>query len=209
MNTRRFSWYMLAASFILSVGMAHAEVIYTFPSDYPSQLGLFSPTDTQLGRLSRNGIPQDWTGGELYPGEINLTTTYGYETFAVDVMGYPYIQITVDSVATTLFASAYENSYSPINKQLNWLGDAGSSGNYFGVDPIYFQVYVQPGSNLQVVINETTVNGGTGQSFGLMVEGFFDTQYNDKSTVPEPSTIFLVCAGIVFLPLLRLRRSRG
>ena len=38
---------------------------------------------TQLGRLSRNGIAQDWSLGEAFPGVINTGTTYHYHVFSI------------------------------------------------------------------------------------------------------------------------------
>jgi hypothetical protein len=207
MKIRRFSWYLLFAVFVLSAAMAHAEVIYLSPSDYPSSLGIFSPTGTQLGRLNRNGVPSDWSASKSFPGVFNPATIYNYQVFDVNVGLYPFIQIEFDDPYAAFFASAYLGSYAPANLALNYLGDPGSSGNPFG-NPNYFQVQVPINTELLIVINETTHNGGIGLPFGLMVEGFYDTNFTDATNVPEPSTILLVCAGMALLPLLLLRGSR-
>ena len=66
----------------------------------------------------------------------------------------------------------------------NWLGDAGTSGNSFGTDPLFFQVVIPANGNLLVVLNNTGAgNVGVGNSFHLTVEGFYDTQFGDT---PEP-----------------------
>src|SRR5690349_12914527 len=72
-----------------------------------------SASPTQLGRLSRNAIAQDWTGGEPFPGVINTTTTYNYVTFTIPVGPLRFIQISIDAPTTTEFASAYVNAYVP------------------------------------------------------------------------------------------------
>ena len=81
----------LAVLTLLATGSAHASVIL----DTSGALLLTDPT--QLGRLSRNGLPQDWTGGELFPGTLNPATQYHYQTFLVNVGMTPFIQIEFDS----------------------------------------------------------------------------------------------------------------
>src|SRR5450432_4059187 len=132
------------AALFLTCGLADATVIYT------SSISITSADPTQLGRLSRAGVSQDWDGGEDFPGVINPGSTYHYRTLDLDLTaleaGYTdygvYIQIDFDSTASTTFLSAYLNSYSPPDLQTNWLGDPGFSGNFFGVDPLFFQVIV-------------------------------------------------------------------
>ncbi len=122
---------------------SYAEVIDSFTS------ALTTTDPTQLGRLSRNGISQDWTGSEgAFSGVINTTTTYHYTTYTytpTDLLDAQYIQIDVDSVSANTFFSAYFGSYDPLNPAAGCLGDAGSSGNAFGVDPLFFQVIVPVG----------------------------------------------------------------
>ncbi|HUK53893.1 MAG TPA: PEP-CTERM sorting domain-containing protein [Candidatus Binatia bacterium] len=159
--------------------------------------GALSLTDpTQLGRLSRNGIPQDWTGTEPYPGEINPGVTYHYEIFdipAAEIALTPYIQISVDSVSTNTFFSVYDGSYDPTNEAANWLGDAGSSGNFFGIDPIFFQVTAGSGDLLILVNNTGALNAGIGDPFTVTVEGFIDTEFDDPpANVPEPASLVLL-----------------
>jgi hypothetical protein len=169
---------------------------------------LTSSDPTQLGRLSRNGIPQDWTGGEPFPGVINTGTTYTYQTYVIPIGVLNFIQIEIDDVAATEFASAYLNSYSPssvapnFGLDQNWLGDPGASGNFFGVDPQFFQVVVPQFSHLVVVVNNTTP-GIFNVPYTITVEGFLDSNFGE---VPEPST--LVLAGSVLL-LVGLRKFRS
>jgi hypothetical protein len=126
---------------VLAVPGIRAELLATFTST-------ITPGDpTQLGRLSRNGIPQDWSGGEPFPGVLNTTLTYNYTTFTVPIVYLNFVQISIDDPAVTEFASAYTTSYLPNSAgapnfgfETHWLGDAGFSGNSFGVDPAFFQV---------------------------------------------------------------------
>jgi hypothetical protein len=168
---------------------------------------------TQTGRLSRNGIQQDWAGTELFPGVINTTTTFHYDTYIVNVGITPFIQIDFDSVPANTFVSAYLTSYLPNSAgspnfgfDQHWLGDAGLSGNSFGTDPLFFNVIVPVNSNLVVVVNEVSPVG-LGQSYTLTVEGFLDSEYTDApSAVPEPSSALLI--GTSLLPIILLARKR-
>ena len=176
---------------------------------------LSSSDPTQLGRLSRNAIPQDWTGGEPYPGVINPTTSYHYRTvtipwylFVYDSGDFAkYVQIEVDSTAATTFASAYLNSYDSTNLALNWLGDPGTSGDSFPNDTLFFQVLLgNPGDSLVIVMNESTINGGLNLPMTVNVEAFTDTMYTDPAgaPVPEPASMVLLGSGLV-APWLRKR----
>lgn len=180
-----------------------------------STVGSLSSSDlTQTGRLSRNGIQQDWAGTELFPGVINTTTTFHYKTYVVNVGITPFIQIDFDSVPANTFVSAYLTSYLPNSAgspnfgfDQHWLGDAGLSGNFFGTDPLFFNVIVPVNGNLVVVVNEVSPVG-LGQAYGLTVEGFLDSEYTDPpSAVPEPSSALLI--GTSLLPIILLARKRN
>ena len=180
--------------------------------DVSGALALTDPT--QMGRLSRNGIGQDWAGDEPFPGVINTSTVYRYHTYLVNVGITPFIQVIFDSVSPNTFVSAYDTSYAPNSAgapnfgfNTNWLGDAGVSGNDFGVDPLFFQVIVPAGHNLVIVVNNTAAgNIGVGDPFRLLVEGFVDTEFTDP--VPEPATLVLAGSGLAMLALRRRRRKR-
>ena len=103
----------LAASLLLC-GLAQATVIFS------GSLSVSAGDPTQLGRLSRNGVPQDWSGGEPFPGVINPATSYHYVTLDLDLGALEaghvfggFIQIIFDSVFTTTFLSAYLNTLQP------------------------------------------------------------------------------------------------
>jgi hypothetical protein len=199
---------------LTAAGSARAATIF----DVTSALTLADPT--QLGRLSRNAIPQDWAGGEPFPGVINTTTTYHYHEYVVNVGLTPFIQIEVDSVSANTFFSAYDTTYAPdsagspnLGFDINWLGDAGTSGNFFGVDPIFFQVLVPQNHNLVVVVNNTPGGvGGIGDPFHLTVEGFIDSEFTEpgptETPVPEPATMLLTGGGMAFAALRRRFQRR-
>ena len=193
------SWIKLLMVAIATTGAARATVIL----DLSSSLTLADPT--QLGRLSRNGIPQDWAGGEPFPGVFNPATTYHYHTYSVNVGLTPFIQIEFDS-GTNLFVSAYDTTYNPAALATNWLGDPGLSGNFFPGDPQFFQVIVPANHNLIIVVNNTAAaNVGVGDPFRLTVEGFIDTEFTD---LPEPATLFLCSGGLALLLVGGRIRSR-
>jgi PEP-CTERM motif len=179
-------------------------------SDFTSLLTAADPT--QLGRLSRNGVAQDWDGDEAFSGVINTTTVYNYTTYSIDVGVDSFIQIDMDSLSANTFASAYLESYTPgaaNGFQTNWLGDAGSSGNLFGTDPIFFQVQVPVDDTLVVVVNTTGAGGlGLGDPYHLTVEGYIDSSFDDAppTTTPEPSTACLFGGGLLLAGALAGRR---
>lgn len=154
------------------------------------------PADAvQQGRLSRNSVPQNFAGSEAYPGAINLGTSYAYTTidvpFAANALQDVYYDITFDDVSTDLFASAYANAYNPLDKAANWLGDAGTSGNYFGVDALFFDVVVSKGSSLKLVVN--SANGtGPSSTANYFIAAYSDSEYDEDflqaAAVPEPGT---------------------
>ncbi|MEO8367884.1 MAG: PEP-CTERM sorting domain-containing protein [Candidatus Solibacter sp.] len=187
-----------------SARLANAAVLYS------SDVSIFGSDPTQLGRLSRNGVPQDWSGQEAYPGIINPATSYHYKTVSIFVPNWlPFLQISLDSNSANIFGSAYDTSYNSANLSQNWLGDAGASGNFFGTSPRFFQVFAQTafatpaGGLVVIVLNETVTNAGLNSPVGVLVEAFSDTDFNEA---PEPSTCLLFGAGVVSLAAFHRRR---
>ena len=202
--------FILPLLALLATAAAQASVIL----DVASALDLEDPT--QLGRLSRNGIPQDWLGDEPFPGVITTTVSYHYHAYLVNVGDTPFVQIEVDSVSRDTFVSAYDTSYLPDSAgtpnfgfDTNWLGDAGASGNLFGVDPAHFQVLVPQNHELLVIVNNTSGNAGIGDPFHLTVEGFIDSDFTNPPGVPEPTTVFVCGAGLALMALARRIRRKN
>jgi len=184
---------------LLIVVPAHGSVIFDVSG------ALVLGDSTQLGRLSRNGVPQDWSGGEAFPGVINTTTAYHYHTYVINVGLTPFVQIIADSLSLNTFVSAYDTAYLPNSAgapafgfDTNWLGDGGLSGSFFPGDPLFFQVFVPVNHNLVIVVNNTTAgNVGVGDPFHLIVEGYIDSEFTDP--VPEPSAAVLVATGLALM----------
>jgi hypothetical protein len=180
---------------LLSAALCSAATIYD-----SGVVALAASSPLQTGRLNRNGLVSDWSAPKDFPGAVNPTISYHYETFVLAPILYPYIQISVDDVsgAAQTFASAYLNSYTPGNTapnnglDINYLGDTGNSGNLFGGNPRAFQVLVPLGNTLVLVVNDASpTGGGLGLPFRIIAEGFSDTNFNDA---PEPATFGFVAA---------------
>ena len=184
---------------LLLASVAQADLLTTFT-------GSISSTDpTQLGRISRNSVPQTWADNEPYPGFINTSTTYWYHTYAVNVGATPFVEVTVDSIYTTTFLAAYLDSYDPTNPSATWLGDPGTSGNFWGTNPLSFQVYVPLHHQLILVANNTAVRGGgLNTPYTVIVQGFLDTQY---TPTPEPSSLLLLGSGALGLAGVLRRKA--
>jgi hypothetical protein len=197
----------LFAGAVLASTAAHTAVLATFTSS------ILATDPTELGRLSRNAIPQDWSGTETFPGVLNGTTVYHYKTFTVNVGAASFIQIDLDDSGTATFGSAYDTAYLPnsagapnLGYDTNWLGDAGTSGNFFGIDPLFFQVIVPQNHNLVVVVNDPNAGtAGLGEPFTLTVEGFSDANFDPPT--PEPSTFWIGGACLALLICCRRFRS--
>jgi len=188
---------------ILAIAAAQASILMTVTDDV-----LVAGDPTQLGRLSRDGVPSDWSGPKTFPGVINPTISYHYRTYFIPTPITPYIQITVDDPQAAIFSSAYMNTYNPLSMGTNYLGDGGFSGNFFPGSPLFFQVFVPTGSNLVLVINDpVAANAGLGRPYSLVVEGFTDTNFSDP--VPEPSSLFLSGGGLAAAVLAASRLRRG
>jgi hypothetical protein len=158
---------------------------------------LVSGDPTQMGRISRNNLPSDWSNTpKAFPGTVNPGTTYHYHTFTIPASALfttPFVQITNDDPTASVFVSTYLNSYNPASESTNYFADAGFSGGFAVLGETgFFQLAVPPGNNLVVVVNETTANGGLGKPYRILVEGFTDTLYSNPSTptptpTPKPS----------------------
>jgi hypothetical protein len=169
---------------------------------------LFASSGTQFGRLTRDGVPSDWASPKAFPGVFGAPAARAYELFAVNSGPYPYLQILLDDPTVALFASAYLGAYTPVNSppnfglNVNYLGDAGLS-QFLG-NPSFFQIVVAPFTTVLIPINEVNPGGGSGAPFSLLVEGFFDTNFNDTvPPVPEPGSLILFGTAATLLAAIR------
>jgi hypothetical protein len=216
MKSLRVLTHVLLVSAALAASVtARADVITT---------SVTSADRIQLGRLSRNGVPQDFAGDEPFSGVINPTTQYRYATFAVNVGSTNFVSITCDTPDGNEFCSAYQTSYRPdsdhtanLGFQTNWLGDAGGSNFTFDnahpfEDGGFMDVVAALNSTIIIVVNTTAANFvGVGSLFTLSVQGSSDADFDNLqdlaiSRVPEPSTVLLLLAPLGLLAVMRRRR---
>ena len=170
---------------------------------------------TELGRLSRNNVPQSWTVQERYPGVVNPATTYYYNTYTLNYANFVpnnfvEISFTDEAANGAVFISAYANSFDPTNKQLNWLGDAGASEYFGNSDAVTFQISINYQTNVVFVVNNTGANGvGLNNPFDIIVNAYTDTGYDDAPigvVTPEPSTFIELGTGLLAMAGIARRR---
>lgn len=198
----------LLAGLVCGLGsLSQAAVIF----DVTTSLSNSDPKE--LGRISRSGLPSDWSTAKPFPGVINTSVLYSYRTFDIDTLGFNFIQINIFDFTNggNLFLAAYSPSYTAPPSATNYLGDAGSSPDYFGADAVTFQVIVPTGQHVILVLNETAGGANSATVFGhqtdIQVEGFTDTDFND-TLAPEPSAIILTGSGLALSGLIAFLRRR-
>jgi len=54
-------------------------------------------------------------------------------------------------------------------------------------DPSFFLIVAATNTNLLIPINEVNPGGGANQTFRLIVEGFYDTEYSEIPESASPS----------------------
>lgn len=183
-----------------ALGALLLAAIPAVAADVKSGTIVLSAADTQqLGRLSRMAPPSDWSSAKPYPGIVNGGTSYAYTTidatFAANRRQTIYYDITVDDPTPLAFVSAYAGLYDPLDKSANYLGDPGASGNYFGVDPLFFDVVVPAGGSLRLLFNQT-IAGSFSPGTTYLVQAFSSTEYDEAfATVPEPASWAMLVTG--------------
>jgi len=201
---------LIAAAVLASAASAQATDLYT------GTLTLTASSPSQLGRLSRSGVPSDWSVVKTFPGVINPALQYAYTTLTLDLASIaasqglvyaPFIQISIDSTSPNTFFSGYSNTYDPLNQATNYLGDAGASSNPFPGSPRFFQLVVPSTQKLVLVMNESTTGLGLNAPASILVEAFADTLYTNLSAVPEPATGAMLALGIATLAAMRRRAT--
>lgn len=182
------------AAMVLSASASATEVL-------PYTTTAITSTDPiQLGRLTRARPPSDWSAPTPFPGFINTNVAYRYLTvsafFAPNALQDVYYEVTVDDPDAVVFASAYNGAYDPNDPATRYLGDEGSSGNYFPGDPSFFDVVVPKGGSLTLAFNSV---GLPDEPFAYQVSAFSDTMYDEdfksSSGVPEPASWMLMLLG--------------
>ena len=103
---------LLAAAF--AAQPANALVLVDFATGVGS-LNTSSPTE--LGRISRDGVPSDWSSQKAFPGTLNAATAYRYQlatiSFAPNATQDVYYQISIDDPSAVMFGAAYLDSFKP------------------------------------------------------------------------------------------------
>ena len=214
----KFRSLLAAALLFVSAGVVTASA--TPIAAFTGQT-ITSSSRTQVGRLSRNGVPQSWTHQEAYPTEINgvgstTPTTYYYTTYTINYANFVpnnYIEVSFTDTAglNGVFISAYANSYDPTNKALNWLGDPGASEYFSNSDAATFQFSINYQTNVVFVVNTTGANGtGLNNPFDFYVNAYTDTGYDDTDVTgvvtPEPSTFIELGTGLLAMAGVARRR---
>lgn len=162
---------------------------------------LASGDSLQTARLFRTGVASDWSGSKAFPGTSGSGTRH-YKAYDVEVGLNNYVQVSTDDPNTRFIVSAYQTSYNGASLSTNYLGDAGSSGNDFG-NMHTFQVIGALNSHVIVVVSEVDSNGGVGQNYRTIIEGFSDSMYSEA--VPEPATLSIL--GLGALAAFRRRKA--
>jgi len=147
-------------------------------------------------RLFRDAIPSVFTSMKSFPGTINEADFYQtYDLFNPNNSPTPvFITVTSDFQS---FGSIYLDSFNPNNLAMNYLGDAGVSGNST------FSITAPADAHLVLGVNsiDGTGSASLGHSYTVSVTG--------ADPVPEPSTLTLLGIGTLGLAAYGWRRRRA
>jgi hypothetical protein len=125
-------------------------------------------------RIFRDATPSTWAAPKAFPGTSPCAAgTCYFKTVTLPPTDNQFIRVTTNT-GTTLFGSAYNNTFSLANLATNYLGDAGSSN---GVR--VFKVILPYESQLVLVFNTIFVPADLG-SIDYTVEAFYTDSELDK-----------------------------
>lgn len=165
------SLYFQVAGFSGDFGNAVLNVTSVGLPDCPiyNVDGTFSGTNTQDGRIFRDGVPST-CANKPYPGNFGVGTTNNFETFT-----YPNVSpdpacvlVNFDPNAganpcgVNAHLSAYAGSYDPLNQAANYLGDVGSS------DTLPFLVTIPGATDLVILASNNAGQVTCDYSFELI-----------------------------------------
>lgn len=169
--------------------------------------GTIDDTDPTLERrLTRTGLPSDWSWEKDFPGYTGGVGPRLYDlwSFTFAATDPRYLQISIDDPSGLVFSSAHFGAFNPADLSVGYAGDLGATGNPFGF-PGFYQIHVPAAGQLFLLVNRTDI-GATlpSYNYGIIVESFYTPNFDE---IPEPATIGLSAAGLVGLFVLRHKRS--
>jgi hypothetical protein len=199
----------LAAVLVASLTASDANALVI-----ASGSGDLSATDpTALGRINRNGTASTWASSKSWPGILNSTTAFRYDTvsvaFASQALQDIYYEITVTALTAIIpHPTAYRNAFDPSSISSNYLGDSGATPAVG--DPKSFQVMVATGDTLVLHFGAlpTTSIG----SYTWSVSAFSDANRAENFLavpIPAPGTLSLFGAALLGLLVAFSARARA
>lgn len=193
---------------VLGCTTASAEIILDMP--YGTGPAIASTDNIQEGRIGRDGMASVWGDAKTFPG-IFETGPHYYDHYDFGVFPTTtYWQVILDDLASTgdLFAVGYLGDFDPTNISAGYHGDGGASPDFFF--PTFFQVEVPAFQMFTLIVHKVSLGPVVNPlAYGILVEGFGSTSYDDlpSATAPEPSTTILAGAGVFGILWLVRRRA--
>ena len=158
---------------------------------------------SQIDRIFRDGIASTWAAPKAFPGEFGSGLLY-FDTvsvsFAPNALQDVFYKISYEPADANVHASAYLNSYNPLSKGDNYLGDIGASAAGF------FEVKVTAGGSLLLLFSQNSSTAATGYTY--TVEAFSDVNGGQNfGAVPEPATWAMMIGGFALVGSAMRRRA--
>jgi hypothetical protein len=163
--------------------------------------GTWTGNETIQGKFRevRNGVASVAANPKTFPGTTAADPTY-FST--LDFTAAPGSLVTITETAQNALASffsIYDKSFDPTDLALNYLGDAGSSGQN-----LTFSVRAPDDGFLVLVANSEL---GTRPLIGATYSAKVTFTPGAASPVPEPLTLSVFGAGVVGAGALRQRKK--